>query len=178
MKYLRTLPSGSPLFIGCEIQQLFRNFSEPFHANPGSSLSTTTRMLYINFLKLSSRKHMLYLKQTILFSFTEMENPDNAKNNQWQKTITFGLNSEWPLAKKKVILIHHRSAPSRCWYSRLIYWPCQEGKLSQLWWKGRSHRLISWQSGESNSELHGWRQRPYQLSWQRCAGPKQAIQYL
>ena len=53
---------------GCEIQGLFHDFPGPFQGNPGPSPSTKTWMLYT-----------FFSKQTLLFSFTELADPDNEK---------------------------------------------------------------------------------------------------
>ena len=55
-----------PLFTWCEIQGLFHDFPGPFQGNSGPSLSTKTWMLYT-----------FFSKQTLLFGFTGMADPDN-----------------------------------------------------------------------------------------------------
>ena len=55
-----------PLFTWCEIQGLFHNFPGLFKGNPGPSLLTKTGTLYT-----------LFSKQTLLFGFTELVDPDN-----------------------------------------------------------------------------------------------------
>ena len=57
-----------PLFTLCETQGLFHDFPGLFQGYPGSSLSTKTWTLYI-----------LLSKQTLLFAFTDMADPDNEK---------------------------------------------------------------------------------------------------
>ena len=72
-----------PLFTWCEIQGLFLDFPEPFQANPISSPSTKTWTLY-----------KFFSKQTLLFGFTELVDPDNEK-----QTVTGHFGQKSGLAK-------------------------------------------------------------------------------
>ena len=62
------LYTGLPLFTWCEIHGLFHDFPGPFQGNPRPSLSSKTWMLYT-----------FFSKQTLLFGFNELADPDNGK---------------------------------------------------------------------------------------------------
>ena len=81
-----------PLFTWYEIQGLFHDFPGPFQTNVGSFLSTKSWTLYA-----------FFSKQTLLFGFTELADPDNEKQLTGHFGQKSGLVKSWFLFYSTVV---------------------------------------------------------------------------